>query len=228
VGGVQVLFVHGALVRDAGWWWHRMVAPLAAVGLDTAAVELPSCVAEPRGDLHADGDAVRAAVAAAGQPVVLVGHSYGGTVVTDAGTSPGVEHLVYVTSVLADRQHPHASFFGPEPPPWVRPAPDGTLELVPDRLRELFFADCDEGTFAAAADRSARQSALALSQPPREVAWRTVPSTYVVCADDRAVPADFQRRLAGQAGGVVEVPTGHHPFLSRPELLAGVIRRALD
>ncbi len=92
-----ILFVHGALVRDADWWWHRMPGPLAALGLRTAAVELPSCVG--RGDLAADAAAVRAATAAAvaaGEPVALVGHSYGGTVVTEAGGDAA--HLVYVTS----------------------------------------------------------------------------------------------------------------------------------
>ena len=99
-----VLFVHGALVRDADWWWHRMPGPLAGHGLRTAAVELPSCVG--RGDLAADAAAVAAAVRAAGEPVALVGHSYGGTVITEAGA--GAAHLVYVTSVLAPAGRSHA------------------------------------------------------------------------------------------------------------------------
>lgn len=220
-----ILFVHGALVRDAGWWWHRMVQPLADLGHATAAVELPSCGGG--GDLAADAAAVRAAVAATDEPVALVGHSYGGTVVTDAGTAAGVEHLVYVASVLADETQPHGSFGGPAP--WVRPGPDGTVELVvDDELRRLFFADCDDATWAEAARRAVPQTAAAFGQPPGQVAWRTVPSTYVVCTADRAIPADLQRSYAQRARQRVELPTGHHPFLSRPDLFAATLDRVLS
>jgi pimeloyl-ACP methyl ester carboxylesterase len=217
----MVLFVHGALVRDADWWWHRMAGPLAGLGLTTAAVELPSCGAG--GDLYADADVVRSAVEAASEPVVLVGHSYGGTVITDAGG--GAAHLVYVASVLADETQPHGSFGGPAP--WVRPGDEeGTVELVvDDELRRRFFADCDEATWAQAATRAVPQTAAAFAQPPRQVAWRTVPSTYVVCAEDGATPAEAQRGYAGRAGATVELATGHHPFLSRPEEFAAALAR---
>ncbi len=106
--------------------------------------------------------------------------------------------------------------------------PDGTLELVGDRLRELFFADCDEATYEAALTRRARQDATALTGPVTEPAWLGVPSTYVVCTEDRAIPADAQRAAAARAGRAVEIPTGHHPFLSRPELFADVLSRSLS
>jgi pimeloyl-ACP methyl ester carboxylesterase len=215
-----VLFVHGALVRDADWWWHRMADPLAGYGLRTDAVELPSCIG--RGDLAADAAVVTAAVAAAAEPVTLVGHSYGGTVITEAGRD--AVHLVYVTSVLADAGRSHAdSGSGTGPAPWVRAHPDGTLELVGDRIRELFFADCDDATYEQALTRKARQDAAALTGPVTEPAWRTVPSTYVVCAQDGAIPAEAQRAAAARAGRTVEIPTGHHPFLSRPDLFAEVL-----
>ncbi|HEY7101165.1 MAG TPA: alpha/beta hydrolase [Mycobacteriales bacterium] len=215
-----VLFVHGALVRDADWWWHRMPGPLGRHGLRTAAVELPSCVG--RGDLAADAAAVAAAVTGAGEPVTLVGHSYGGTVITEAGRDAA--HLVYVTSVLADAGRSHAdSGSGRGPAPWVRPHPDGTLELVGDRIRELFFADCDDETYEQALARRARQDAAALTGAVTVPAWRSVPSTYVVCTEDRAIPADVQRAAAVRAGRTVEIPTGHHPFLSRPDLFTGTL-----
>jgi pimeloyl-ACP methyl ester carboxylesterase len=136
---------------------------------------------------------------------------------------------VYVASVLADAGRSHAgSGSGGGPAPWVRQRPDGTLELVGDDLRELFFADCDEETYRAALARAATQDAAALTAPVTVPAWRTVPSTYVVCAEDRAVPPDFQRAEAGKAGAVLEVATGHHPFLARPELFAAALLSALD
>jgi pimeloyl-ACP methyl ester carboxylesterase len=85
---MKIVFVHGALVFDGAWWWHRMVEPLAALGLQTRAVELPSCVPSPgaSGDMYADADAIGAALDEEDDPVVLVGHSYGGMVITDAAT----------------------------------------------------------------------------------------------------------------------------------------------
>jgi pimeloyl-ACP methyl ester carboxylesterase len=150
-------------------------------------------------------------------------------VVTEAGGDAA--HLVYVTSVLAEAGRSHAESGSGGPAPWVRPHPDGTLELVGDRIRELFFADCDDATYEAALARKARQDAAALTGPVTAPAWLTVPSTYVVCTDDRAILADAQRAAAARAGRTVEIPTGHHPFLSRPELfaetLAGTIRTSV-
>src|SRR5215216_4437289 len=107
---MKVFFVHGALVCDGAWWWHRMVEPLAALGMATRAVELPSCVSAPgasgeaMGDMYADADAVRAALSEEDDSVVLVGHSYGGMVITDAASGQeNVKHLVYVTSVMPER-----------------------------------------------------------------------------------------------------------------------------
>ena len=220
---MRVLFVHGALVKDADWWWHRMPGQLQRLGHTTAAVELPSCVGP--GDLTADAEAVRAAMAAADGPVALVGHSYGGTVLTEAGA--GADHLVYVASVLAEEGRSHASYSVGGPAPWVREVAGGRLELTPTGLRELFFADCDDRTFRDARRRTARQDARALNQPVGTPAWRTVPTTYLVCAADRAIPAAEQRESAAAAGTVVELPTGHHPFLSRPELFAEAVHAAV-
>jgi pimeloyl-ACP methyl ester carboxylesterase len=221
---VLILFVHGALVRDADWWWHTMPAPLAAYGYRTAAVELPSCVGP--GDLTADAAAVRAAVEAADEPVALVGHSYGGTVITEAGA--GAAHLVYVASVLADAGRSHADSGSGAPAPWVRPHPDGTLELAGDRIRELFFADCDDATYEQALTHVARQDGRALTGPVTKPAWQIVPAAFVVCAGDRAVLPEAQRAAAAKADRTLEIPTGHHPFLSRPQLFADTLHTALD
>jgi pimeloyl-ACP methyl ester carboxylesterase len=239
VGGrideMKVIFVHGALVFDGAWWWHRMVEPLAALGLGTLAVELPSCVVSPGdsgnapGDMYADADAVRAVLEEEGGPVVLVGHSYGGMVITDAAADCGnVEHLVYVTSMMPELGETMASVAGSrEPGPWMDPRPeDGMMGVKTEFLPETFMQDCDEATVAEAIERVTRQPLVIFGQTPRAVAWREKPSTYVVCAEDRATPPEAQREFARRADSVVELPTDHHPMLSRPELLARVLAKA--
>ena len=229
---MKIVFVHGALVFDGEWWWHRMVEPLAALGLDSRTLELPSCVApqrpteEPPGDMYADADAVRALLDEEDEPVVLVGHSYGGMVITDAAAGhPNVRHLVYVTSVMPERGETMASLGGSrEPGPWMDPQPaDGTMGIKAELAPDAFMQDCDEEAVAGALKRLTRQPLAVFGQTPRGVAWRERPSTYVVCAEDRATPPEAQRGHAKRAGKVVEMPTGHHPMLSRPDLLARVL-----
>jgi pimeloyl-ACP methyl ester carboxylesterase len=233
---MKIVFVHGALVFDGAWWWHRMVEPLAALGLGSRAVELPSCVASPgalgeaAGDMYADADAVGAALEEEEGPVVLVGHSYGGMVITDAAAGYGnVKHLVYVTSVMPEHHETLASFGGErEPGPWMDPRPeDDTMGVKAEFLPEAFMQDCDEAAVAGALERLTRQPLAVFGQAPRAVAWREKPSTYVVCAEDRATPPEAQREFAKRAGRVVELPTGHHPMLSHPELLARVLAEAV-
>src|SRR5215208_4956397 len=232
---MKVVFVHGALVFDGEWWWHRMVEPLAALGLGSRAVELPTCVASPEvspeapGDMYVDADAVRAALDEEDEPLVLVGHSYGGMVITDsAADQENVAHLVYVTSVMPEGDETLVSLGGGrEPGPWLDPRPeDGTMGVKAELLPGAFMQDCDEEAIAGALERLTRQPLAAFGQSPRGVAWREKPSTYLVCADDRATPPEAQRGYARKAGKVVELLTGHHPMLSHPELLARVIAEA--
>jgi pimeloyl-ACP methyl ester carboxylesterase len=207
-----------------------MVEPLAALGLRSRAVELPSCserAGAPSGaDLHADADAVRAVLDdEPGEPALLLGHSYGGMVITDAAAGrDDVRHLLYLTAVVPDSGESLASLAGPEPSPWVVPRDDGTL--VPNAaadLRDAFLHDCDEESTEGAFQRLGPQSQVAFAQSPRGIAWRRTPSTYVVCTEDRATPPARQREFARRTSTVIDLPTGHHPFLSHPGLLAGVI-----
>lgn len=226
---MRVVFVHGACVADADWWWHRMVAPLAAMGLESRSVELPSCgdrAGAGSADLYADADAVRAVLdEEPGRPAVLCGHSYGGMVITDAAAGrDDVEHLLYITAVVPDSGESLAELTGPEPAPWVVPGPDGTVgpNWAVD-LRDAFLHDCDDAIAEAAMGRLCPQSQAVFAQPPRAVGWHAIPSTYAVCVDDRATPAAKQRAFARRASTVVDLPTGHHPFLSHPGLLARLI-----
>ena len=222
---MRVLFVHGAFVRDGAWWWQPTAAVLARHGLRSSAVVLPSCEGEPRGDLHDDAAAVRALLDASAEPALLVGHSYGGVVITEAGHHPAVRRLVYVTSFLPDAGEALADFGTAAPPPWHVSHGDGTAGVREDLVRPLFAQDFDDPTYAGAAERLTAQNETVFGQPVTRVAWRDVPSTYVVCGEDRATPPEKQRAQAARATDVVELPAAHHPFVTRPDLMADVLLR---
>jgi pimeloyl-ACP methyl ester carboxylesterase len=230
---MRVLFVHGACVVDGAWWWHRMVEPLAAHGLRTEAVELPSCGPAdgpaPAGDLYADVAAV--AAAAAGGPAILVSSSYGGMVTTAAARElPNLRHLVYLSSVLPSADESLADRADPDGPQWLEPVGDGSVrvraDLGAERFTGHFLQDCDAEAVEGALARVGRQAAAAFGQPAGHAGWSEVPSTAVICTADRATDPALQRHWAtGRAGAVVELDSGHHPFLSRPAELAPILAR---
>ena len=217
-----LIFVHGACVRDAPWWWSRMTEPLRGHGVASLAVALPSCgeTGEGLGDLYADVEATEQAIAAAEEPIVLCGHSYGGMVITQAGADRRVAQLLYVTSVMPEAGQSLADVVGSEPTPWMDPGDDGTVGVHADIVRERFLQDCDEVTAHQALARLTRQSATPFVQPPQRIAWQDKPSTYFVCAEDLAIPAEVQRQRAGAGARLIDFPSGHHPFLSQPEAFA--------
>jgi pimeloyl-ACP methyl ester carboxylesterase len=225
-----LIFVHGACVRDAPWWWSRMTEPLAGHGIASVAVPLPSCgeTGDELGDLYADVDAVARAIAAAEAPVVLCGHSYGGMVITQAGADRRVVQLLFVTSMMPVAGQSLADLAGSTPAPWMDPGDDGTVGVHADLVRELFLQDCDAATVRDALARLTRQSAMPFAQPPLQIAWKEKPSTYFVCTEDLAIPADLQRRRAATGARLIDVPSGHHPFLSQPETFAHRIAAEIE
>jgi len=220
-----VALVHGAW--HGPWCWAPVLAGLDEVGVPAVAVEL----AGP--DLHADADAVRAALDEL-QDVVLVGHSYGGAVITDAGTHPSVAHLVYVAAFAPDADEavsavPLEGGEASEVPRAMCFGDDGTTTLDLGVAPEVFYGDCDALDVERALGLLRPQHLDTFRQAPRAVAWRQRPSTYVVCTDDRAVPAPLQRNMAARIPEVAVVElagASHSPFFSRPhelvELLAGL------
>jgi len=217
-----LIFVHGACVRDAAWWWSKMTEPLAEQGITTVTVPLPSCgeAGPTLGDLYDDVAAARDAIRSVDGPVVLCGHSYGGVIITDAGADERVTGLIYVTSVMPDAGQSQAELIGSEPAPWLQPGADGTVGVDPDMVRRFFLQDCDASTSDEAVSRLTRQSLTPFTQPPRQIAWRLKPATYFVCTEDLATPAHAQRRRVREGARAVEFSAGHHPFLSRPDAFA--------
>jgi pimeloyl-ACP methyl ester carboxylesterase len=228
---MRVVFVHGACVKDGEWWWHATAELLARHGIASVAPALPSCGedAVPGGPLgpglREDVIAVRKVLVASDEPTIVVAHSYGGIVATEAAAGVDcVEQMVFIASFLPEVGESLADFASGDPASYLEIDDEaGTVVVRGDALVDTFLQDCDPGTQAEASRHLARQSVRAMSEPVAAAAWRDVPSTYVVCSEDRGTPAALQRECAQRATRVVELPTGHHPFLSRPDLVRDLL-----
>jgi pimeloyl-ACP methyl ester carboxylesterase len=221
---MRIVFVHGACVRDGAWWWSRVAALLRAEGIESVFARLPSCGEtglEPGGPSLAEDVAEVAGLLK--DESIVVAHSYGGVVATAAALAGDVRHLFYISSVLPEVGESLSTFGGPEPAPFLQFSEAGTFTARPEMMRELFLQDCDEATSAAAIERLTWQTARVGLEPVEVAAWQSIPSTYLVCAEDRASLPEWQRERAKRAGRVVELPAGHHPMLSRPDLVAAEI-----
>ena len=228
-----VVLVHGAW--HGAWAWDRVVPLMEAAGVLAVAVDLPGRGSSPRplGDLHADAEALTRELDRY-DSVILVGHSYGGAVITEAGQHPSVRHLVFLAAFplrsdescgsaarenAAGIDHTGRTDLGSG---FVH-HPDGTVTLTPAVARACLYNDVDEPTVAWALERLGPQPLTALRQSPDQVGWQRMASTYVVCANDQAVHPELQRILARRCDTQVEWPTGHSPFLSEPARVAEVL-----
>ncbi|GAB2572788.1 alpha/beta fold hydrolase [Microlunatus antarcticus] len=229
---MRVVFVHGACVKDGSWWWHRAAALLQDRGVVSVAPPLPSCgeTGVPGGTdgagLAEDVAAVRQVLQDGDEPTVVVAHSYGGIVAAEAAAGiASVRHLVLVSSYLPEIGQSLSDFGGdggPAPFLDVDPAA-GVFRVRPELLVGTFLQDCDPEVQAEAGEHLADQSVRVTGEPVGAAAWQQVPSTYVVCTDDRGTPADRQRDFARRAGRVVELEAGHHVFLSQPDAVVDLL-----
>jgi pimeloyl-ACP methyl ester carboxylesterase len=198
------------------------VPELTSVAVRTVA--LPSSGPDPAtlGDLYADADVVRAAVRQIDGPVVVCGHSYGGMVITQALTEePNVVHLVYLCAFQLDVGDSLAGV-RPEPPPWWA-VHEGQGYLDPRDPADRFYRDVAPEIAAASVARLTHQSLRSFRQPLTTAAWRHLPSTYVVCERDNAIPAEIQQVMAQRADRVVRLDTGHSPFAAAPARVAELL-----
>ncbi len=228
---MRVVFVHGACVQDGSWWWHRTAEQLQERGVSSVAPALPSCgeTGRPGGaggpGLAEDVAAVRQVLQDGDEPTVVVAHSYGGIVTAEAASGvESVRHLLLISSYLPEVGQSLSDFGDGGPAPFLDVDPDaGTFGVRPELLVDTFLQDCDVEVQAGAVSRLARQSVQVIGQPVGAAAWQQLPSTYLVCAQDRGTPARLQREYAQRAGRAVELDAGHHPFLSQPEAVRDLV-----
>jgi pimeloyl-ACP methyl ester carboxylesterase len=216
----RLLLVHGAW--HGGWAWDPLLPLLAERGLAADVVELPSTGGA--GDLTADAETVRSALAG-DDPVVAVGHSYGGMVISEACAGAGnVAHLVYVCAFQLDVGESLLAAIGDTMPAWTE-IDEGsrTSRVAPAAAPKVFYGDVDSELAAAWTDRLTTQTLSSFEQPLSAAAWRDIPSTYVACTEDRAIPYPGQQAMSAHAGTVQTLTCSHSPFASRPRELADLL-----
>jgi pimeloyl-ACP methyl ester carboxylesterase len=229
VSAATIVLVHGAW-HDASSW-DRVTPLLDAAAVAWRAVELPSVDPLPTlPQLTDDVAAVTALVDNIDGQVVLVGHSYGGMVISAAGHHRRTRHLVYLAAFAPDVGETVLDLGIGDPPPLtveaVRFDDDGTMSIDPALAVATFYHDVEP----AEADRRVlalrATTAAVFTEPAGPPAWRTVPSTAVVCTEDRAISVDRLEEMAARTGGdVVRWACSHSPFLSRPANVAEVLSR---
>jgi pimeloyl-ACP methyl ester carboxylesterase len=229
---MELIFVHGALVCDGRWWWKRAADLLEQrTGIRSRAVALPSCgetaPEQITGGLVADAAALRRELDDVDSAIV-VGHSYGGTVIAEAGQHPAVAHLLYVSSYLPETGQSQAMIMnGESDSVELGDNGDGTLSVAGYDARsfgERFLQDADEDAQHEAWERVTAQAAGAFLTPTTAAGWKAIDSTYVVCGQDRSTSVELQRFHANRATRSVELPTGHHPFITRPDLIVDQVQ----
>lgn len=222
-----IVLVHGAF--HGGWCWEALKADLEGRGRRVQVVpQLPSGGATPDGlgGLHDDAAAVREVLERIGEPVMLVGHSYGGAVISELAGSPLVSEAVYVAGMWPERGQcvfDLVNAMTGEAPRWFAPVGDTALATDPVMARAVFYADVEPGLAEAAANRLGLQSIASATEESTTQGWGATPTTYVVCTADLVIPPADQDRYATRADRVVHIESGHSPFLARPHELAELL-----
>jgi len=222
-GVSNVVLVHGGFVDGSGW--EGVYRILKRDGYTVTIVQNPTI------SLAGDVAVTKRALAAQNGPAVLVGHSYAGAVITEAGTDPKVAGLVYVAAFAPDQGESVASLIKDPPPgapvPPILPPQDGFLFLDKAKFPASFAADVHADVAAFMADSQVPWGLEALSGAISEPGWRTKPSWYLVATEDKMIPPDAQRAMSKRAGStVVEVKGSHAVYVSQPEAVASLIEQA--
>jgi pimeloyl-ACP methyl ester carboxylesterase len=220
---ISVVLVHGGFVDGSGWQGVHDI--LTKDGYEVIVVQNPTLT------LADDVAYTKRAIAAATHPVVLVGHSYGGVIITEAGNDPKVSSLVYIAAFAADAGESVQTLIANPPPgaavPPILPPKDGFLFLDREKFAAAFAGDVDPTLANFMADSQVPWGLDAAAGKVTTAAWRSKPSHYLVAADDHMIPPPAQRQMAERAGAVVtESPGSHSVYVSHPDKVAEVIKQA--
>jgi pimeloyl-ACP methyl ester carboxylesterase len=218
----NIVLVHGGFVDGAGW--RGVYDILKKDGFNVGIVQNPTI------SLAGDVAATNLIIDSQSGPVTLVGHSYGGAVITEAGMNPNVAGLVYITAFAPDKGESVNSLIANPPPgapvPPILPPKNGFLFLDRAKFAAAFAGDVDPDTAAFMADSQVPWGLDALSGAITEPAWKSKPSWYLQVRDDRMIPYPAQQFMAKRAGATVaEVPGSHAIYVSNPKAVAALIVR---
>ncbi len=224
-GVKNVVLVHGGFVDGSGW--EGVYRILRKDGYAVGVVQNPTI------SLADDVAVTRRVIAGQNGPVILVGHSYGGVVVTEAGNDPKVAGLVYIAAFAPDKGESVSSLIKDPPPgapvPPILPPQDGFLFLDRTKFAASFAGDVDADTAAFMADSQVPWGLEALGGAVTQPAWKTKPSWYLVATSDRMIPPPAQRAMSKRAGAtVVEVDGSHAVYVSQPQAVASLIEKAAE
>ena len=219
----NVVLVHGGFVDGSGW--AGVYQMLKRSGYSVSVVQNPTT------SLADDVAVTKRALAVLDGPAILVGHSYGGAVITEAGNDPKVAGLVYIAAFAPDAGESVAALIKDPPPgapvPPILPPQDGYLFLDKAKFAASFAADVNAETAAFMADSQVPWGVEALGGAVRQAAWRTKPSWYLVATDDKMIPPDAQRAMSKRAGStVVETKGSHSVYVSQPQAVTSIIEKA--
>jgi len=219
----NIVLVHGGFVDGAGW--EGVYKILKKDGYKVSIVQNPTI------SLEDDVAVTRRVLAALDGPAILVGHSYGGAVITEAGNHPNVAALVYITAFAPDKGESVAALIKDPPPgapvPPIQPPQDGFLFLDKAKFPASFAGDVDAEKAAFMADSQVPWGLAALGGVISEPAWKAKPSWYLVVTEDKMIPPVAQRAMSKRAGStVVEVPGSHAIYVSQPGAVAALIEQA--
>jgi pimeloyl-ACP methyl ester carboxylesterase len=222
-GAKCVVLVHGGFVDGSGW--EGVYNILRKDGYPASIVQNPTT------SLAGDVAATKRVIATQSGPVILVGHSYGGVVITEAGNDPRVEGLVYIAAFAPDEGESVSTLIKDPPPgapvPPILPPQEGYLLLDQAKFRASFAADVDAERAAFMAASQVPWGVDALNGTITQPAWKTKPSWYLVTSDDKMIPPPAQHFMARRAGSVVvEVAGSHAIYVSQPSSVAALIKKA--
>lgn len=219
----NIVLIHGGFVDGSGW--ESVYSILKKDGYNVSIVQNPTL------SLMGDVAATKRILAAMDGHAILVGHSYGGAVITEAGNDPKVVGLVYITAFAPDKGESVATLIKDPPPgapvPPILPPQDGYLLLDRAKFAASFASDVGAEKAAFMADSQVPWGLEALTGEISEPAWKAKPSWYLIAADDKMIPPEAQRSMSKRAGStVVEVKGSHAIYVSQPEAVAALVEQA--